>query len=79
MDLIKENEISEGKKQSIMFFLVETNSVEPYEDETELAITVVNGNEQIDFGFSLSETDQLIGFLKGVRKNIIQRDKIKTA
>lgn len=79
MDLIKEQKASEGRKQRIIFFLVETNALDPVEPETELGIIIENGNDTIDFEFSLSETDELIGFLKGIRKNIIQRDKIKTA
>ncbi|WP_428743199.1 hypothetical protein [Tenacibaculum sp.] len=79
MDLIKEQKTSEGRKQRIIFFLAETNSINPRQDETELSITIQNGNEQIDFDFSLSETDEIIGFLKGLRKNIIQRDSIKRA
>ncbi|GAK96839.1 hypothetical protein JCM19294_1148 [Nonlabens tegetincola] len=79
MELVKNQEVSNKRKQSIIFFLVETNSVEPYQEETELGICIKDGNEQIDFGFSRSETDMLISYLKAVRKNIIQRDKIKTA
>lgn len=79
MILEKTQEVNEGREQSIGFFLAETNELNPVEPATELGICIINGSEQIDFGFSQSETDQLIGFLKGLRKNIIQREKVKTA
>lgn len=78
MELTKKETSSNGEEE-ITFYLCVTNTVEPYQQETEIGIRVLSQGKQVDFGLSASECDQLIGWLKSTRRHIIQRDKIKTA